>query len=208
MPQQYDLDPSFPIPGTGEAGFEPPGGGDISTQNIGGNGFDWATAINTLIGAVAGYKQGKASQQSEKENQKRIQAARAAAGPENFAALLAKLQPIFREIVASGLGPQFAQGIASNLARRGLVGSGVGTALQNAALAAPDIFALQQAAGEAGRIQTGQVGAELGLAASLPPQVRLDPLVQALTLGARANYGTRQGREPETLFPNLTPVQR
>jgi hypothetical protein len=48
-------------------------------------------------------------------------------------------------MIRSGIGPQFQSGVATNIARRGLTGTGIGTAMQNAALAAPGVFATQAA---------------------------------------------------------------
>ena len=116
---------------------------------------------------------------------------------------------MFRELVAQGLGPQFQQNLQGNLARRGLIGTGVGTALSNVGESIPGVTAFSGAQREAGRIQEGQVGAELGFPAIAP---RTDPFSEALVRGATAFFTTRTGGQPggtgsreedNELFPTL-----
>jgi len=98
----------------------------------------------------------------EEFDDKDLQAVRgqiaAAASPEFLAGTAAKLQPIFKELIAANLGPQFQQRIATNLARRGATSTGLGTALQNAALGFPGFAAFSKALGSAQDIQKLLVG--------------------------------------------------
>lgn len=177
-----------------------------------GGGFDIYGLINGLIGAYSGIRAAGAHNKAVKATAERLGEARKAASAENFASLVARLQPLFRELVASGLGPQFQQTLATQIAKSGLTGSGVGNALKGMGSAMPGIFALQSAFGEAGRIQEGQIGVELGFPM---PSPKADPFSEALVRGATAYFATVSGaREKEAttppsereLFPSLSPT--
>jgi len=212
-----DINMTYQTPGQMASDFPEFGGGgggsDVASGGSSSGGFfsnpsNIYSLINAAIGAFASTRQAGAQNELFGMSEERLKAARAAAGVENFASIVSRLQPLFRELVAGGLGPKFTQDVASSLAKRGLIGSGVGAALKNAAFAAPELFALQSAAGEAGRIQGGQVSAELG--APLPSQARVDPFSNALLSGARAFFATSAPRtapqsQANELFPGLTP---
>lgn len=185
---------------------------DTLTGKSSGSGFDIYGLINGLIGAYSGIRAAGAQNKAIALTQERLGEARKAASAENFASLVARLQPLFRELVASGLGPQFQQTLATQIAKSGLTGSGVGNALKGMGSAMPGIFALQQAFGEAGRIQEGQIGVELGFPM---PSPKSDPFSEALVRGASAYFATVSGaREKEAmtppaereLFPSLSPT--
>ncbi len=202
-------------------------GDEFGRSSQGGN-RTLETIITTSLAIVTAFTENKADKDAAAELQKRLDAARKAASTENFMAIVQDLQPLFRELVASGLGPQFQQAVRRNAARTGRIGSGSDDAIRNATAAIPDIFALQQASGEAGRIQGTQVGAELGI----PIQGAIsDPFSEALVRGSTAFFksqrrdvddravanqgipqrtGGRPGIEPDRrdLFPNISPDDR
>jgi len=207
------LDPSDPR-------FNPPEGG-IQVEG-GGNGFfdfdlDLATLINTFIGFTAGQAEGKRQEEIIKAQEERIARARALGTPERLTEITKELRPQFRELIASGLGPQFQQNLAAFLGRSGLSGTGVGTVLGGAALAAPEIFAFSSALAQAGNVQRGQVSTELGLGQIFPPNVAQNPILLGLERAAgalfatpkkqdeRAPGGTGASSTSAQLFPGINP---
>lgn len=217
-----DFSNEFPSYGDLPSGYPSGGnqsGGDFSfggsgNQNNGGffsNPTNILALINTAIGLFGGMRQADMSNEQREMIEERVAAARGAASAENFAGIVARLTPMFREVVAAGLGPAFQESVSRTMAKRGLTGTGVGAAFSNASAAMPNIMAFQSAMGEAGRIQEGQIGAELGAPI---PGPRMDPFTTALVTGARAFFGTTASSRNESnsvprpdeqeLFPNLS----
>jgi len=198
--------------GTGEPGSGGSGGGGGSGTNFFQDPANIFALINAGIAAFSGIRDARARNDAIAFTKQQLANARRLASPDNFTDIVARLQPMFRELVAQGLGPQFTQNLQSNLAKRGLVGTGVGTALSNVGESIPSTFALSSALREGGRIQEGQVGAELGFPAIAP---RTDPFSEALVRGATAFFTTRSGGQPASdpeedreLFPSLTGTSR
>ena len=92
------------------------------------------TAIGAGIGAIAGFLGSKSKKRALARRRRKLKKLTSA---EHLTDVIKKLRPQFREIVAQGLGPQFLSGIAAELGRSGLTGTGVGEALRTAAAAVP-----------------------------------------------------------------------
>ncbi len=181
------LDPNDPRFQPREGEFDSAGGGENSFFDF---DLDLASTINALIGFIAGQQEGKRQEENEAERKARIERARALATPERLTEITKELRPQFRELIASGLGPQFQQNLAGFLGRSGLAGTGVGTLLGGAAIAAPEIFAFSSALAEAGNVQRGQVSTELGLGQIFPPNVSQNPILLGLERAAGALFAT------------------
>jgi hypothetical protein len=181
------------------------------------------TAIGAGIGAISGFMSGRRRQKAARQERRRQERIRMKASPEHLADVIKSLTPMFREIVASGLGPQFQTAVADNLAKHGMTGTGVGEAFRSSAEAAPAIFATQGAMQEGGQVVGRELAAE-GLAGSEPAPTQ-NPLLDALMGGARGffaagggtpkpkmggapvNYGS-EGIMTGQPLPNLTPEER
>jgi len=189
-----------------------PGGQDEVGGGGGGFTFDFESLTNLLLGLGVGFLQAQDSNAARADVQAQIGRARERATPEAFIDIFKTLQPLFREIVASGAGPQLQGAILSGLAKSGGKDTGRGLALAAAGASAGDTLALNLTANEAGRIQTGQVGAELGGIGGLTAiGPRQDPIIQALAQGAAGFFATSaldrkeesSAERQESLFPNI-----
>jgi len=177
------------------------------------------TAALLIGGAVLGGLGGMSSQKAAKTQAKRsrellrrgVKRARQQLTPEFLIKNAQKLNPLFRELVASGAGPQFQQNVASLLARRGLTGTGIGTALQGAALSAPGIFAAQQSIPVALQLAMARANADLGAGSALAAAPQgptgggfASGAAQGLFLGAQALGGLNQNQQQTN--PNLVAI--
>lgn len=137
------------------------------------------------------------------------------ASPEHLMDVVRKLMPFYRELVASGLGPQFLQESARQISLAGLSGTGVGEALRQTASAVPNATAAGLAS-EAGR---GVVQNELASVGGMSAGGG-NPLADALSAGASAYAGTaaaqrlrgeqlisRSNNRPMTPVPITPPTQ-
>src|SRR6266481_4410882 len=99
------------------------------------------TVVGGVVGAAAGFFGGRSKKRAAEERMRKIRASQARirglASPEHLAEVMGKLQPMMRQIVASGLGPQFQAQVASSLAAHGATGTGVGEAMRAGAASAP-----------------------------------------------------------------------
>ena len=106
--------------------------------------------------------------------------------------------------------------ILSGLGKSGGKDTGRGLALAAAGAAAGDNLAINLTGAETGRLQTAQIGAELGVLPALAGlQPERDPLIDALAGGAAGVFGTANlpkkeddpNRDPaqpnRSLFPNI-----
>ena len=107
------------------------------------------------------------------------------ASPEHLRDVINKLMPFYRELVASGLGPQFLHESARQISLAGLSGTGVGEALRTASQAVPNATA----AGLASEAGQGVVQNELASVGGMPMN-NSNPLADALAAGAAAYAGT------------------
>lgn len=179
-------------------------------------------AVGGIIGGISGFMSGKRRKAAAREERRRQARIRMKASPEHLAQVMQSLAPMFREIVASGLGPEFQTMVADNLAKHGLTGTGVGEAFRSSASAAPAIFATKSAAAEAGNVVGRELYAE-GISGPAPAPTQ-NPLIDALMGGARGfmaggggtpsskggapvNYGSEGIMTGQTPLPNLTPSQ-
>jgi hypothetical protein len=183
----------------------------------------YGTAIGAGVGAISGFMAGRRREKAAAQERARQRHIRNLATPEHLKDVMTSLQPMFREVVAAGLGPQFQESVAQSLAQHGLTGTGAGEAIRGGAVGAPAMFATEMAGQKAGEVVRGQLAAE-GLAgeAPMPPE---NPLLSALFSGARgfiSGGGSLNFKKPGapnspalfpgdkssdyTSLPNLTPT--
>jgi hypothetical protein len=182
----------------------------------------YGAVIGAGIGAISGFMSGRRRKKAERQERRRQERIRMKASPEHLGDVIKSLTPLFREIVASGLGPQFQTAVADNLAKHGLTGTGVGEAFRSSAAAAPAIFATQAATQEGSQVVGRELAAE-GMTGPAPAPSQ-NPLIDALMGGARGflaaggNAGPKKGGAPVNYgsegimtgqsLPNLTPEDR
>ena len=124
-------------------------------------------AAGFVLGGLAG---GKAKDDAKKEQRRREQQILQLSSPQQILQNARKFQNQFGAI--AGLGGQALQStVATNIARRGLTGTGLGTALTGAALSAPGIFATRDSLGRAQQTANLQVAALGGTPVFNPSQV-------------------------------------
>lgn len=172
----------------------------------------WGAAIGAGVGAVSGYFAGRSRRKAEREQQALYHRATTNLGAKAVMRLQRKLLPQFREQIAAGIGPQFSQQVADNLARHGLTGTGIGETIRDASYAVPGIEAFNQSLDRALQIKQAQSAAMLGRASAA--QSRTSPVAEALGAGANAYllssiYGGQNRRPPApTETPNLFPTEQ
>lgn len=143
----------------------------------------WGTVIGAGVGAISGFLGGRRRKKAEREERRRQKRIRQIASPEHLKELMAGLQPVMREIVAAGLGPQFQDAVNTNLAQAGLADTGAGEALRGLSMAAPGVMSTQMAGNRAQDVVRNQLAAE-GIAGESPAPAS-NPLLDALMGGAR-----------------------
>ena len=129
-----------------------------------------------IIGGVAGFALGglgggKGKDDAQKASAAKRRQAANAASPDNIIRSAQKFQKAFGAQAALG-GQALQSGVATNNARRGLTGTGLGTALTGAALSAPGLFAQQDAFNRASQSAALQVQAATGVGTGFSP---IDP---------------------------------
>jgi YmgG-like glycine-zipper protein len=165
-------------------------------------GGPYGALIGAGIGAISGFMSGRRRKKAERAERRRQERIRQKASPQHLAAVIQSLQPVFREIVASGLGPQFQTQVNDSLAKHGLTGTGVGEAFRSSAAAAPAIFATQGATSEANQVVNRELYAE-GVAGPEPSPAG-NPLMDALMGGARGYFAMSAGNPaPPTGAPGV-----
>ena len=176
--------------------------------------------VGAGIGALSGFMSGRRRKKAERQERRRQARIRQIASPAHLAETMTALAPMFKQIVASGLGPQFSAMVADSLAKHGMTGTGVGEAMRTGAASAPAIFATQAAGAEAGNVVKRELAAE-GMNGPEPAPSQ-NPILDALMGGARGflaggggtprpaqggapvNYGSA-GIMTGQPTPNLTP---
>lgn len=151
----------------------------------------WGAVAGGVLGGISGFMSGKKEARARAEEKARQERIRQIASPQHLDQLIQHFQPLFREIVASGLGPQFQTAVADNLAKHGMTGTGVGEAFRTAGKTAPAIFATKAATEEAGSTVQRQLSAE-GIAGP-PPAQASNPLLDAILGGARGAFSMSSG---------------
>lgn len=117
--------------------------GAASGGSIGG---PWGAIAGFVIGGFLGGGKKKRAEKKQKKLEKQL---RVLASPEHLAATTKKLTPQFREQIAGGAGAELTGAIQTGVARRGLTGTGIGTALTAGAAAVPETMAFREALGQA-----------------------------------------------------------
>lgn len=127
-------------------------------------GNPYAAAAMFVIGGVLGGMKKKREQRRLKEAKRLYQAA---ISPKYLAKLTGENIPLYRQQISHGGAAGIQSGIASNIAERGLAGTGVGVSLKNMAQTAPEIAAFNSALERASQQQLAKAqmyGAQLGIA--------------------------------------------
>jgi hypothetical protein len=107
--------------------------------------------------AVGGFIGGQKNKKIKKLQKKREKRLRYLTSPKHFADVTRELTPLFREQVAGGAGAEATAAINSRVARGGLTGTGIGTALSAGAAAIPEVMAFKEALGQSGDIIANQL---------------------------------------------------
>ena len=96
-------------------------------------------AIAGAVSIFQGFGARSSAKKLANERRRLLDLGLANASPEVFLKFLNTLQPKFRQLIAQNLGGKFKGAIASQLARRGLTGTGLGASLSIGASAIPGI---------------------------------------------------------------------
>lgn len=130
-------------------------------QTGGSVGGPYGAIAGFVISGFMGGSKKKKMKQLAKKKQKRLQKL---ASPQHLADVTRQLTPLMRQDVAGGAGAELQQAIQTGVARRGLTGTGIGTALTAGASAVPEVMAFKMALGKSGDIVERQIGNEMGRA--------------------------------------------
>lgn len=137
-----------------------------------------------IAGALGGYLGSKKAGKAGRVQRSVRKRARAFATPQHLLNTFQTLLPLFREQVsASGLADQFAANINRSLGISGTGATGVGAALRNASLNAPNLFAFLQALPAAQGVVQNQLTAEQLALGAIPPPA---PSRTGATIGGAA----------------------
>lgn len=142
--------------------------------------------VVAAAGAVGNSMQAQAGVQAAARHARE---AKQLLGAKKVMKLQKKLYPQFRESIASGLGPQFASNVATNISRRGLEGTGIGLSIKNAALAVPGVEAFRQSLAQAVDLRKGQAAIVAGQPIMTAPNPILAGLQSGLLAGGQAYLG-------------------
>ena len=145
----------------------------------------WGAVGGAVIGGISGYLSGKSKKRAIEERNQQLRKARALATPAHLKELMVSMSPMFREIVAAGLGPQFMQEVSVGLSRHGLTGTGAGEAMRTASTQAPAVAAAGMAADRAERVQRNEVNTALQSADIQPVP---NPLLETLQGGVQGAF--------------------
>jgi len=133
--------------------FEGAVGGAAGGASFGG---PIGAAIGFVLGGFIGGKDKDAAKKAAARRERQLQFL---ASAENFNRIARQLTPGFVALANQSVGPAAASAAATQSARRGLTGTGLGSALATNAAAAPGIAASKAAFQQAGQIQANQIAA-------------------------------------------------
>jgi len=200
---------------SGESAIQTAGTGAAIGSFAGPIGTGIGAAAGFVIGGIAGgLKKQRAARKAENERKKLRRLQRRfeyLSSPEYLNEVATQLRPKIREQIAGTFEPQIKSAIATNIGRRGLTGTGIGTSMQTAGALAGDTAAGAQSLDLAKQAVNNQLQAEQFSAHYLTPQTGYDfsPLLsdqQAKTIAdTAALFGalkTPKQQAPQ-LFPNL-----
>lgn len=140
--------------------FEGAAGGAASGAAVGGI---WGAAAGFVLGGFIG---GKNQDKAKKAAQRRERQIAYITSTENYKAIYKDVHGIVAERARHTVGPATRSAAATQASRRGLTGTGLGSAMMTNAAAAPGIAAAGAAASETGNIQNRQLA---GIGASPMP---------------------------------------
>lgn len=144
----------------------------------------YAPLVVAGISALQGFMSSRSARAAARTQTNRL---KLRASPEHLMDVIKKLTPFYRELVASGLGPQFLQESARQISLAGLTGTGVGEALRGVAGAVPTALATGMANEAAQGVVQNELASVGGMTAG-----GTNPLADALAAGARAYIGTSE----------------
>ena len=144
------------------------------------------------------------AQRNARKQRQLLKSAKKASSTDRFAEIADQIAPLIRELEAMGAIPAFQSAAATGVSRRGLTGTGIGTAITSAAGGAGELFALKQALGLSSDIQSRQLAAILGFAGvnlAGPSSSNLfgataDVIMQRISSGIASQGKNVQGQTP------------
>jgi len=142
--------------------------GLAGAQTGGSMGGGYGAIAGFVIGGFMGGRAKKRAQKKEKKRQKQL---KHLASPTHLAETTKELTPQFRQQIAGGAGAAMTGAIQTGVARRGLTGTGIGTALTAGAAAVPETMAFKEALGQAEGVINRQIEAKKGQAIYEPEDV-------------------------------------
>lgn len=164
-----------------------------------------------IIGGIAGgFLGGMGKDKAKKAAARRERQLRFLASPQNFLNIARQLTPGFSQLAHQTIGAAASSAAATQAARRGLTGTGLGAALATNAAAAPGIAATQAGFQQAGLIQRQQIAALSGAvipefaSAAAPGGLPGNTQGQIARLGALVRNRERQVTPPP-LGPQIGP---
>lgn len=163
----------------------------------------YAPLVAAGVSALSSYMGSRSQAKAARTQTNRL---KLRASPEHLRDVINKLLPFYRELVASGLGPQFLQESARQISLAGLSGTGVGEALRTVAGGVPTATAVGMASGAAQDVVQNELASVGGMSSGGG-----NPLADALASGAAAYAGTvaaqRVRGEQLIARSNRTPMQ-
>lgn len=117
--------------------------GGLTGASIGGPAAAYTAAAGFVLGGFLGGSYAAGNKKQRRTLERKI---RRRQDPAYLKRRIQEYTPIARQaVLESGAGNSLQQEVQSNISKRGLTGTGVGTAFQNAAALAPSQFAAQTA---------------------------------------------------------------
>lgn len=128
-------------------------------QSGGSMGGPYGAIAGFVIGGFVGGHKKKMMKKALAKQQKML---RKLASPEHLAEVTKKLTPLYREQIAGGAGAEATSAIQNAVARQGLTGTGIGTALSAGGAAIPEIMAFKESLGKSQDVVDREISARLG----------------------------------------------
>lgn len=174
--------------------------GGLAGASVGG---PYGAAAGFVLGGFLGGSYQKGQKKQRRTLEKKI---RRRQSPEYLKQRIQEYTPIARQaVLESGAGTSLQQEVQSNISKRGLTGTGVGTAFQNAAALAPSQFAAQTATNLATNSIDQEIQGILSMGSYNPQEISTLSRQSAGDIAtAIAIYRSLKGRKQAEQAPNLT----
>lgn len=143
--------------------------GGLTGASIGGPAAAYTAAAGFLLGGFLGgsYQSGNKKQRRTLERKIRRRQT-----PQYLAQRVAEYTPLARRtVLESGAANTLQQEVQGNISRRGLTGTGLGTAFQNAAALAPSQFAAETATNLAQNSVNNEINSIMGMGSYNPQDI-------------------------------------